>query len=81
MSVTEGGVIFPESNENGKPKLQGIMDPRQGVVDRFTRCQTCAGNMNDCPGHFGHIELAKERIKKYCYSTVGLFLSSIISVF
>ena len=63
MSVTEGGVIFPESNENGKPKLQGIMDPRQGVVDRFTRCQTCAGNMNDCPGHFGHIELAKERIK------------------
>ena len=45
--------------ENGKPKHNGIMDPRQGVVDRFTRCQTRAGNMNDCPGHFGHIELAK----------------------
>ena len=29
MSVTEGGVNFPESNENGKPKLGGIMDPRQ----------------------------------------------------
>ena len=29
MSVTEGGVQFPESNENGKPKLGGIMDPRQ----------------------------------------------------
>ena len=29
MSVTEGGIQYPESNENGKPKLGGIMDPRQ----------------------------------------------------
>ena len=43
----------------GKPKMNGINDPRQGVTDRFSRCQTCAGNMNDCPGHFGHIELAR----------------------
>lgn len=21
--------------------------------------QTCAGNMTECPGHFGHIDLAK----------------------
>ena len=30
-----------------------------GVVDRSSRCQTCAGNMTECPGHFGHIDLAK----------------------
>ena len=35
------------------------MDPRQGTIDRMSRCQTCAGNMTECPGHFGHIELAK----------------------
>lgn len=35
------------------------MDPRQGVIDRTSRCQTCAGNMTSCPGHFGHIELAR----------------------
>ena len=35
------------------------MDPRQGVIERTGRCQTCAGNMTNCPGHFGHIELAK----------------------
>ena len=29
MSVTEGGVMYSESVENNKPKLQGIMDPRQ----------------------------------------------------
>ncbi|XP_057378837.1 DNA-directed RNA polymerase II subunit RPB1-like [Daphnia carinata] len=59
MSVTEGGIRYPEIYEGGKPKLGGLMDPRQGVIDRSARCQTCAGNMNECPGHFGHIDLAK----------------------
>ena len=60
MSVTtEGGVKYSETMEGGKPKLGGLMDPRQGTIDRFSRCQTCAGNMTECPGHFGHIELAK----------------------
>ena len=59
MSVTEGGIKYPEVYEGGKPKLGGLMDPRQGVIDRSARCQTCAGNMNECPGHFGHIDLAK----------------------
>ena len=45
--------------EGGRPKLGGLMDPRQGAVDRSSRCQTCAGNMTECPGHFGHIDLAK----------------------
>ncbi|CAH1400258.1 unnamed protein product [Nezara viridula] len=59
MSVTEGGIRFPETMEGGRPKLGGLMDPRQGVIDRMSRCQTCAGNMSECPGHFGHIDLAK----------------------
>ncbi|VDK54176.1 unnamed protein product [Anisakis simplex] len=52
-------IEFSEIYENGKPKLGGLMDPRQGVVDRRGRCMTCAGNMADCPGHFAHLELAK----------------------
>ncbi|XP_033117859.1 DNA-directed RNA polymerase II subunit RPB1-like [Anneissia japonica] len=59
MSVTEGGIKYPETMEAGKPKLNGLMDPRQGAVDRSARCQTCACNQTECPGHFGHIELAK----------------------
>ncbi|XP_039291023.1 DNA-directed RNA polymerase II subunit RPB1 [Nilaparvata lugens] len=59
MSVTEGGICYPETMEAGRPKLRGLMDPRQGVVDRLSRCQTCAGNMSECTGHFGHIDLAK----------------------
>lgn len=59
MSVVDGGIQFAEIYENGRPKLCGLMDPRQGVVDRNSRCQTCNGNMAECPGHFAHIELAK----------------------
>lgn len=60
MSVTtEGGIKYSETMEGGRPKLGGLMDPRQGTIDRYSRCQTCAGNMAECPGHFGHIELAK----------------------
>jgi len=59
MSVTDGGVRYPETYEGGRPKLGGLMDPRQGAVDRSSRCQTCAGNMTECPGHFGHLDLAK----------------------
>ena len=59
MSVTEGGIRYPETMETGQPKMNGLMDPRQGVIDRNSRCQTCAGNMTECPGHFGHIDLIK----------------------
>lgn len=57
MSV--GEIEYPEMTEGGKPKQGGLMDARQGVVDRRSRCLTCAGNLNECPGHFAHIELAK----------------------
>lgn len=43
MSVTEGGIKYPETTEGGRPKLGGLMDPRQGVIERTGRCQTCAG--------------------------------------
>ena len=60
MSVTvPDGIRYPYTMEGGRPKLGGLMDPRQGVVDRISRCQTCAGNMTTCPGHFGHITLTK----------------------
>ncbi|KFD52478.1 hypothetical protein M513_06675 [Trichuris suis] len=57
MSV--GLIEYPEINEGGKPKVGGLMDQRQGVIDRKGRCQTCAGNIAECPGHFAHLELCK----------------------
>jgi len=59
MSVTEGGIQYAEIYENGNPKEGGLMDPRQGVIDRTSRCKTCGGNLSECCGHFGHLELVK----------------------
>lgn len=41
------------------PKVGGLLDMRLGTNDRNFKCATCAGSMTECPGHFGHIELAK----------------------
>lgn len=59
MSVTDGGVQYAETYDNGNPKENGLMDPRQGVIDRTSRCKTCGGNLTECCGHFGHLELAE----------------------
>ncbi len=60
MSVaSDGGIKYAETMEGGKPKLGGLMDPRQGCVTRASICQTCNGNTASCPGHFAHVELAK----------------------
>ncbi|CAE6426587.1 unnamed protein product [Rhizoctonia solani] len=54
-------IEFPEVLEEGtgKVKTAGLMDPRLGTVDRNFKCQTCGEGMAECPGHFGHIELAR----------------------
>ncbi|KAL0432899.1 UNVERIFIED_CONTAM: DNA-directed RNA polymerase II subunit RPB1 [Sesamum latifolium] len=48
-----------ETMERGKPKIGGLSDPRLGTIDRKMKCETCMSNMAECPGHFGHLELAK----------------------
>jgi len=60
MSVVQ--VEYPETYEigaPGKPKSGGLLDPKMGSVDRHISCESCNGSMSECPGHFGHIELAK----------------------
>jgi len=57
MSVAK--VITPETyDDDGFPIEAGLMDPRLGVIDPGLRCRTCGGKAGECPGHFGHIELA-----------------------
>lgn len=59
MSVVK--IEYPETYEldGGRPKPGGLMDARLGTVDRNFKCLTCDGNLHECPGHFGHLELAK----------------------
>ncbi|XVE87489.1 hypothetical protein DITRI_Ditri18aG0121500 [Diplodiscus trichospermus] len=57
MSVVQ--IEHGETTERGKPKVGGLSDPRLGTIDRKMKCETCTANMAECPGHFGHLELAK----------------------
>ncbi|GAB2282886.1 DNA-directed RNA polymerase II subunit rpb1 [Dionaea muscipula] len=57
MSVVQ--IEHSETTERGKPKPGGLSDPRLGTIDRKMKCDTCTANMAECPGHFGHLELAK----------------------
>ena len=45
--------------EAGRPVANGLLDLRLGTIDRMWKCQTCGMDQSECPGHFGHIELAK----------------------
>ena len=58
MSVCK--VIWPDTyDDDGFPYPKGLMDPSLGVIDPGLRCKTCGQKQGDCPGHFGHIDLAK----------------------
>jgi len=45
-------------DDDGFPIEMGLMDPRLGVIEPGLRCKTCGQRVGDCPGHFGHIDLA-----------------------
>ncbi|EJP70630.1 RNA polymerase Rpb1 [Beauveria bassiana ARSEF 2860] len=59
MSVAH--ILYPETMEENKttPRDGGLNDPLLGSIDRQFKCKTCSQPMSECPGHFGHIELAK----------------------
>jgi len=44
---------------NNKPDIGGLFDPRMGVLEPGYICPTDGYNYIDCPGYFGHIELAR----------------------
>ncbi len=57
MSATK--IITADTyDDDGFPIEMGLMDPRLGVIEPGLRCKTCGNTVGDCPGHFGHIDLA-----------------------
>lgn len=73
-------------DRDGLPVKDGLVDRRMGTLEPSQRCQTCGGLWSQCPGHFGHIELARpvyhvghmkkivEALKATCYSCHRLML-------
>ena len=56
-SVAE--ITSRDTYENGSPVINGLFDPRMGVLDPGIICPTDGLDYMQTPGYFGHIELAK----------------------
>ena len=53
-------VVTPELyDKEGYPVDGGLMDVRMGVIDPGLVCPTDGKKLRDCPGYFGHMELAR----------------------
>jgi len=58
FSVVE--ITAPETyDEDGMAVQGGLMDNRLGTLEPGQKCGTCGNTSANCPGHFGHIELAE----------------------
>jgi len=58
--MSSAKIVTPELyDKEGYPVDGGLMDIRLGVIDPGLRCKTCGQRLKQCPGHFGHIELAR----------------------
>lgn len=56
-SVAE--ITAPETyDEDGMSVQGGLMDNRLGTLEPGQKCGTCGNTTSNCPGHFGHLELA-----------------------
>lgn len=57
LSATK--IITPDTyDDDGFPIEMGLMDTHLGVIEPGLRCKTCGGRVDQCSGHFGHIELS-----------------------
>lgn len=67
--------IFKSETYNGNdPVYHGLYDPRMGVIDHNKVCVTCEQRNTFCPGHFGHINLAKPVFHIQFFDTVKKIL-------
>jgi DNA-directed RNA polymerase II subunit RPB1 len=56
-SVVE--VTTDKTYQSGQPVPNGVFDSRFGVIENGKVCPTCKHTNQFCPGHFGHITLAR----------------------
>lgn len=56
-SVVE--VLTDKTYQSNQPVPNGVFDARFGVIENGKVCPTCKQTNQFCPGHFGHIRLAR----------------------
>lgn len=54
VEITNSGTY-----DGAEPRINGLFDPRMGVLDNGKTCRSCGQSNHNCPGHFGHFRLAR----------------------
>jgi DNA-directed RNA polymerase beta' subunit len=75
QSVVE--VTKPDTFDRNEPTPNGLFDPRMGVIENNKTCVTCDQKNNFCPGHFGHIVLAKPVFHVHFFNMVRTLLKCV----
>lgn len=74
-SVVE--VTKQETYAGNEPVIGGLFDPRMGVLEHNRYCSTCQQKNIFCPGHFGHIKLARPVFHPMFFDTVRKVLKCV----
>jgi DNA-directed RNA polymerase II subunit RPB1 len=74
-SVAE--ILSTDTYAGNDPVHGGLFDPRMGVTDHSKICTTCEQKNTFCPGHFGHIELAKPLFYIHFFDTIKKILKCV----
>ena len=67
-------------DDDGYPIERGLMDLHLGVIEPGLKCATCGGRVDECPGHFGHIELAMPVVHVGFIKEIKTFLDATCGV-
>jgi DNA-directed RNA polymerase II subunit RPB1 len=70
-------ITSKETYNNNKPVIGGVFDPRMGVLEPEFICPTDGLNYINCPGYFGHLDLARPVFYIQYLSTIVKLLKCI----
>ena len=78
--ITRRSVIEVTKNDTfagNEPVVGGLFDPRMGVLETNRTCCTCQQKNLFCPGHFGHINMARPIFHPMFFDTVRKLLKCV----
>lgn len=61
---------------DGSPVVGGLRDPHLGAIEPGESCPVCGNTREECPGHFGRIELARPVILPHLGDIIHSMLQS-----
>jgi DNA-directed RNA polymerase II subunit RPB1 len=70
-------ILSTDTYSGNEPIVGGLFDSRMGVIENDKICKTCYQKNTFCPGHFGHIELAKPVFYIQFFDTVRKILKCV----